>query len=464
MIALNRTSRCVKKVIAVNSHQRQFVNFRFLLGATPSASQWRRLWGGILLLSLMLPGSAGWTQGIPFYQIYVRSEDLERVQTQVPDAILVEGEEGVFILAGSFGERTNAERRLAELEQLGLPVQLVLRQPGDPTPVAVSPSSSTPSPSPTPSPEPVPPQSTPEDPTAQAGDTPALVPGSPTPDPTPPPLQTGSANAAEFDSSRPFWVLVPNPSQDGQVTEQVRRFFPTARDVIYQQQAALQTGSFSQLALAQEQSRWLTNQGLTAVAIPNPDLDTLPLGQPTTGDPGISSAPGLRGEGLWVLVADPVGEQLPTLQQSFPGAIPLRFDGIQVVKTGGFDQAELAQQQVEQLAAMGFEAGVFPADLSRSEPLLTSEIPPSDVDIPEDVDLAGAGGVTTGFLVVVPAQEGRLEQVQSQVPDAFLRRSGEQTVIQVGSYQMRSSAEQAVQALVELGLEGQIIDLAEVNP
>ncbi|NJO85349.1 MAG: hypothetical protein HC818_00360, partial [Synechococcaceae cyanobacterium RM1_1_27] len=69
----------------------------------------------------------------------------------------------------------------------------------------------------------------------------------------------------------------------------------------------------------------------------------------------------------------------------------------------------------------------------------------------------------TGFLVVVPAQEGRLEQVQSQVPDAFLRRSGEQTVIQVGSYQMRSSAEQAVQSLMELGLQGQIIDLATAN-
>ncbi|NJL99694.1 MAG: hypothetical protein HC924_13255 [Synechococcaceae cyanobacterium SM2_3_2] len=189
--------------------------------------QWGQLWGGILSLGLMVPGAAGWTQGIPFYQIYVRSEDLERVQAEVPDAILVEGEDGVFILAGSFGERSNAERRLAELEQLGLPVQLVLRQPGDPTPAAVSPSSSTPGLSPGSSPEPVSPQPTPGDPAAQAGDAPALVPGSPTPDPTPPPSESGSANAAEFDSGRPYWVLVPNPSQDRQVTEQVRRFFPT---------------------------------------------------------------------------------------------------------------------------------------------------------------------------------------------------------------------------------------------
>ncbi len=423
-----------------------------------------RLYPRLLVLGLVLSWiPAVWSQGIPIYQLYVRSEDLERVQAQVPDAILVEGEEGIFILAGSFGERTNAERRLAELEQLGLPVQLVLRQPGDPTPVAVSPRTQpSPSPSPAPSPESTQPAGT------QAA--PEPVPGSP--EPTPLSSVAAVERGVEMDPQRPYWVLVPNPTQDPQVAAQVRRFFPTAVDVIYQQQAALQTGTFNQLTLAQEQSRWLTNQGLTAVAIPNPALAQLnstanPISGPdsSAGSPRVGSLPS-QGEGLWVLVADPTGERLTPLQQRFSGAIPLRFDGIQVVKTGGFDDNTAAQQQVEQLAGLGYEAGIFPADLSRSEPVLSSTIPASDAESSPSNGANGAGvsaGGNPTFLVLVPADTGILEQVQQLVPDAFLRRYQDQTVVQVGSYRLRPSAEQAIQGLAAAGLRGQVVELSSNN-
>ncbi len=421
-----------------------------------------RLYFRLLVLGLWLSWiPAGWSQEIPIYQLYVRSEDLERVQAQVPDAILVEGEEGIFILAGSFGQRTNAERRLAELEQLGLPVQLVLRQPGDPTPVAVSPMTR-PSPNPDPSPDSTQPAST--------QPAPDPVPGSP--EPTPIASVAAVERGLELDPQRPYWVLVPNPTQDPQMAAQVRRFFPTAVDVIYQQQAALQTGTFNQLTLAQEQSRWLTNQGLAAVAIPNPALAPLNSGaNPVSGADGSAGSPGTgslpsQGEGLWVLVADPTGERLTPLQQRFSGAIPLRFDGIQVVKTGGFDDNTSAQQQVEQLAGLGYEAGIFPADLSRSEPVLSSTTPASNADSGPTNGSDGTGvsaGATPTFLVLVPADTGILEQVQQLVPDAFLRRYQDQTVVQVGSYRLRPSAEQAIQGLAAAGLGGQIVELPSGN-
>lgn len=416
------------------------------------------VWMSVLGALAISWGAVAWGQAVPLYQIYVKTSDLERVQAQVPDAILVEGDDGIFVLAGSFGTESNAQRRLAELEQGGFSAQLVLRQPGDPVPVAVASSGETASTS----------ESTEtSQPVTSSDPAPAPVPAVPAPvaaNPSP-----GESLGPEFDPSRPFQVLVPNPTQDPELSAQVRRFFPTAQDVIYQQQPAMQTGSFSQLGLAQEQSRWLTNQGLAAVAVPSLDAD--PVGDPvavgdlapsTSESTAPSSSDTSSGDDVWVLVADPDGEKLGAIQAAFAGAVPLRFDGIQAIKVGGFRTVDDAQTQVEQLAQMGYEAGAFPADLSRTEPILGSGGGaatgiPADAEIPADAPV----DPNIGFLVLVPADQGTLEQVQGQVPDAFIRRYQEQTVVQVGSYRLRSSAVAAVQTLAELGLSGQIIELGE---
>lgn len=67
--------------------------------------------------------------------------------------------------------------------------------------------------------------------------------------------------------------------------------------VQYRGQAALQTGTFSRLSLAQDQARWLTAQGLPAVAVS--------LAEGGSGRDPDSQPP--QGERYWVLVADPRG-------------------------------------------------------------------------------------------------------------------------------------------------------------
>jgi hypothetical protein len=45
--------------------------------------------------------------------------ELAQVRAQVPDAYFVQGDGQVFILAGTFINRSHAQRRQADLERLG---------------------------------------------------------------------------------------------------------------------------------------------------------------------------------------------------------------------------------------------------------------------------------------------------------------------------------------------------------
>ncbi len=331
------------------------------------------------------------------YQVHVLADEaaaLAQVRAQVPDAYFVQGDGQVFILAGTFINRNHAQRRQAELERLGLPVRVVSRQETDP---------------------PLPPAFP-----AQTG--PAR------PSPSPP-------TAPPFDPQRPFATQVPNPTGDPRLEERVRRFFPGAAVVHYRGQAALQTGTFSRLSLAQDQARWLTAQGLPAVAVSL-------AGEEAVGDPD-SNPP--QGERYWVLVADPSGEKWPALKQLLEGSLPLIYDDLRVVRTGGFADPDAAAEQVRYLADQGYEAGIFPADLRRSRPLLVQDPTPSAASLRAE----GTGG----FWVVVSAGAEALPKLQQFAPDAFVRGS----VIQVGTYRQRANAEQARRALAEAGFDARIL-------
>ncbi len=336
------------------------------------------------------------------YQVHVLTDEaaaLAQVRAQVPDAYFVQGEGQVFILAGTFLNRSHAQRRQAELERLGLPVRVVSRQDTDPPLPPAFPAQTAPD---RPSPSPVPPA------------------------PTAPP----------FDPQRPFATYVPNPSRDPRLEERVRRFFPGAALVQYRGQAALQTGTFSRLSLAQDQARWLTAQGLPAVAVSLAEAGT-------DRDPD-SNPP--QGERYWVLVADPTGEKWPALKQLLEGSLPLIYDNLRVVRTGGFADPAAAAEQVRYLASQGYEAGIFPADLRRSRPLLLQDPTPSPPSLPAEKSRGG-------FWVVVSAGAEALPKLQQFAPDAFVRGS----VIQVGTYRQRANAEQAQRSLAEAGFDARIL-------
>ncbi len=339
------------------------------------------LGGSLATAFLALPAAFALTR----YQVHVLAnepEALARVRRQVADAYFVQEEGQVFILAGTFVNRSHAQRRQAELARLGLPVRVVSRQETDP---------------------PLPPAF------------PAL------PAPTAPP----------FDPRRPFATHVPNPHRDPLLEERVRRFFPQAIGVLYRGQPSLQTGTFSRLSLAQEQARWLTAQGLPAVVVS--------LAEGNAAPPPEEPA---QGERYWVLVADPSGEKLAALEQLLPGSVPLIYDNLRVVRTGGFADLAGATEQVRYLARQGYAAGIFPADLRRSRPLLVQDSPPA-------LQEASPGG----FWVVVQAGEEALPKVQQFAPDAFVRGS----VIQVGTYRQRANAERAQRSLAEAGFDARIL-------
>ncbi|MGY4520082.1 SPOR domain-containing protein [Thermostichus sp. MS-CIW-28] len=342
------------------------------------------------------------------YQVHVLADgaaELAQVRTQVPDAYFVQGDRQVFILAGTFINRSHAQRRQADLERLGLSVRVVSRQETDP-----------------PLPPAFPAQAAPSRPAASSK---ASVP----PTPTAPPL----------DPQRPFATHVPNPTGDPRLEERVRRFFPGATVVQYRGQVALQTGTFSRLSLAQDQARWLTAQGLPAVAVSL-------VGENAGRDPISNPA---QGERYWVLVADPTGEKWPALKQLLEGSLPLIYDDLRVVRTGGFADPAAAAEQVRYLAGQGYEAGIFPADLRRSQPLLQAD--PVSSSPAQAVPPGEEGG--SGFWVVVPAGEEALPKLQQFAPDAFLRGS----VIQVGTYRQRANAEQARRSLAEAGFDARIL-------
>ncbi|MGQ9838136.1 MAG: SPOR domain-containing protein [Cyanobacteriota bacterium] len=361
------------------------------------------------------------------YQVHVLSEkaaDLAQVQTQVPDAYWVQGDEQIFILAGTFINRNHAQRRQTELERLGLQVRVVSRTEMDPPfPPAVAPPSNPISSSPS-----------------------ASRPSATVPAATAPNLQPAS--------QRPFATQVPNPTQDPHLEEQVRRFFPRATVVEHQGQTALRTGEFSRLSLAQDQARWLTARGLPAVAVALAESKTESF---PAVDPRLANLE--QGENYWVLVADPTGEKLPALESLLTGSLPLIYDNLRVVRTGGFANAQAAEEQVRYLASQGYEAGVFPADLRRSQPLLEQKKAPQPSSDPDPTTTAHpspdslASSEAPSFWVVVQGGEEVLSRLQQYAPDAFVRGS----VIQVGTYRQRSNAEQVQQSLSEAGFNARIV-------
>lgn len=414
----------------------------------------RHLTAGVWGVILCLWTGPAW--GVTIYRVLVlsnRPADLAQVQTLVPDAFLVvEAPDQISILAGTFINQVNAQKRQAELERLGLTVTLATTTEADP-PAEASPTS-TPAAAPTPISSATPPTLTP---------TPAPQPiatATATPPPAPPAI-----NSIDL-AQRPFAVLVLNPTNDPNLVENLRRFFPNAVEVIYQQQPALITGSFTQQAQAQQQTQWLNSQGFGAVVVSTTEVSF-------SGSPTATPTPA-SGEQIWALVADPSGERLPQIQQLIPEAIPLIYDGLRVVKAGGYPNPTAAQAQVERLTAQGYEVGLFPADLDRSQPILTSAGAPAPTPVPPAAAApAPTPALTTaaipteapenaaGFIVLVPQMEGsdRLLRVQSIAPDAFERRYQDQPVIQMGTYRLRQSAEQAIEDLDQLGLPGRIVPL-----
>lgn len=403
---------------------------------------------GVLGLVVALLAWPAW--GITVYRVLVLSstpEDLATVQTQVPDAFLVVGPERISILAGTFINQINAQKRQAELQQLGLNVEVVTTTNEDTPEPFTSPTPSTPQPSPAPAPQ-----------------TPPLSPPAPPLSPGPDPGQ------------RPLAVLVLNPTNDPNLVTRLRRFFPNAIEVLYQQQPALITGSFSQQSQAQQQTQWLNSQGFGAIVVSTAEVtfsvtpNTAPTPTPTSG------------EQIWVLVADPTGEKLTEIQQIVPDAIPLLYDGIRVVKAGGYPDQVAAKPQADQLTAQGYEVGLFPANLERTQPIFpgngaspdTPAAPAAATPTPVAGEASDSNEPVTqadpvddpednseGYLVLVPQMEGsdRLTVVQSIAPDAFERRFQDQPVIQMGTYRLRESAEQAIRDLDELGLPGRIAPL-----
>ncbi len=392
-----------------------------------------------MVVAWLLLGRPGLT--LPIYQVWVESEtpeSLDQVRTVVPDAYLDVGSQGPYILGGTFINRTHAQDRKARLEQLGLQV-VVVEQSTDAE-------DSTPS-----SPEP-----SPESPTSPPVSTP--VPASP-PD---------SENLVNLN--RPYVVLVLNPSNDPELPAQVRRFFPNAATTTYQQQPALQTGSFSQLSQAEAQSNWLSSQGWQSLAVPNPSFrNSTPAASVSSPDSADSSSTSPEGEAFWLLVADPTGEKLNAIRQLVPDAIPLVYDNLRVVRVGGFANPESAQPQIQRLANQGFEAGLFPADLSRAKPVLGEQpspaaAPPPPAPNPEPTSTDNTSNPAPAtpnsvYIVITPAAQGepQLTQIQSFAPDAFLKAGQDQSVIQVGTYRQRRNAEEALRSLSQLGLTGEIV-------
>ncbi|MCF2971787.1 sporulation protein [Synechococcus sp. Nb3U1] len=388
---------------------------------SPFATLSGSLGGFCLTVALTSPGAFALTR----YQVRVLSEraaDLAQVQTQVPDAYWVQGDEQVFILAGTFINRAHAQRRQIELERLGLQVRVVSREETDPPlPPAVA------------------------NPPNQGSSSPAASSGPPETVPA------ATVPSSQPSAQRPFATQVPNPTQDPRLEEQVRRFFPGATVVEYQGQAALQTGEFSRLSLAQDQARWLTARGLPAVAVAVADTETQPF---PSGDPVLANLE--QGENYWVLVADPTGEKLPTLESLLTRSLPLIYDDLRVVRTGGFAHAQAAEEQVRYLASQGYEAGVFPADLRRSQPLLQRDPDPVPTPAAHSAPAspsAPPASEAQSFWVLVQAGEEVLPRLQQYAPDAFVRGS----VIQVGTYQQRSNAEQAQRSLSEAGFNARIV-------
>ncbi|MGK7911911.1 MAG: hypothetical protein AB4050_10590 [Synechococcus sp.] len=90
-----------------------------------------------------------------------------------------------------------------------------------------------------------------------------------------------------------------------------------------------------------------------------PSTDATPA---ATGTSAIAAAPPVASSAYWVLVADPMGEQLNAIQAIVPTAEAAVYNQQQVVRTGEFATEQDALDQVRYLSTQGYEAGIFTAD------------------------------------------------------------------------------------------------------
>ncbi|MEM9567577.1 MAG: hypothetical protein AAF974_04660, partial [Cyanobacteria bacterium P01_E01_bin.34] len=76
----------------------------------------------------------------------------------------------------------------------------------------------------------------------------------------------------------------------------------------------------------------------------------------------VAAAPPVNSAAFWVLIADPMGEQLDDIQAIVPTAETTLYNQQQVVRTGEFATEEEALDQVRYLSTQGYEAGIFNAN------------------------------------------------------------------------------------------------------
>jgi hypothetical protein len=468
-------------------------------------------WSALLLGAIAMVGSnAGLAQ--PLYRVEVLAADaatLKQVRVRVPDAFLVPGANNVpTAIAGTFAQAENAQTLANELRSMGLQNTAITQlekgdgpqsggtggggtSAGTTVATAAMPSSATPS-SVAPSESP----------------------------PTPP-----EASPAPADGQRPYLTLVhvADPTAAEMRLSDVRRYFPTAQPTQFQGQAAIETGSFSQLSQARLQADELTSQGFDAVTVRASDLNTAIAQVPDAPTPTATGS-------YWVLVSDPMGDKFGAVQRLIPSSSQTTFNQQAVIRTGEFTNREEALDQVAYLATQGYEAGAFPAaDGANSSMAGDAAAPPSQPPTESTTALPESAAVSTStqpvapsaptapvspapasptgdaapaasasmpaiaplntqqyasqrrmeeftaptattasnttapvtfYWVLVPTnqQDGILDRAKSVAADAFIRQWEGATVVQVGTYRERPSAEAALQKLSQLGLSGQLVE------
>ncbi|MEL7084488.1 MAG: hypothetical protein AAGE92_04565 [Cyanobacteria bacterium P01_G01_bin.4] len=104
----------------------------------------------------------------------------------------------------------------------------------------------------------------------------------------------------------------------------------------------------------------------TAVNAPaatsTPAANPVPQSEPPAEAAPVAAAPPVDSAAYWVLIADPVGEQLSDIQAIVPTAEAALYNQQQVVRTGEFATEAEALEQVRYLSTQGYEAGIFNAD------------------------------------------------------------------------------------------------------
>ncbi|WP_156820180.1 hypothetical protein [Synechococcus sp. PCC 7336] len=340
------------------------------------------------------------------YRVEVQSaapDILALVQTQVPDAyILTKADGSRAIAAGTFTAETNARQQATQLRAVGAAPATVV-----PFELETSPNA------------------------------PASQP-------------TAAANPASSARTYAALVRVPAEAVPATTLERVRQFFPQSELLTYNGQSAIRTGTFSQVSQAKLQTDWLKEQEFDAIAVPLATLNRDDL-NPAAAAPDAPAH--------WVLVADPVGANFRPIRSLIPAAQATLYNQQQVVRAGVHTSREQASAQVQFLASQGYEAGIFPATVPASSaqtaiaPANELSTTPSTSEAPAQTDSESI------YWVYVPtASSGdTLVRVREIAADAFVRQWQGRSVVQVGSYFERPSAELALQKLSQMGLAGEIV-------